>query len=366
MPMQNRILGWLGRRPVLGSLLLGGGLFIVAAAVLLGRRKPIIIDAQTVMSVVEDRADMVGHDLSAEERRQTIDDYVEEEILVREAFRRGLHLTDGAARGRLIRKMRLAMNGEASEEELARMRAHHDIEVTGEMADRLAEQQATLLGRKLTAEERTAAVDAFIEEEILVREAYDQRVDIGDRRVRKTLVAASTFAILDSATERDIEPTAAEVAAHYEANGGRYAHPERLLLDWVSFLHGTLAPEDEEMVFRQLRRNMAPASVGGGLGQYKTVETLSRTDISRAMGRKFAAEVFDLEAGPWQGPLHPPQAIFYIRIRHRVPSEPRQLAEVESMVRNDLKAERFKAALREPLTEIATHYRITVQDSDEN
>ena len=119
--MQNLITGWFGRRPVLGSLLLGGGLFIVAAAVLLGRRKPIIIDAQTVMSVVEDRADMVGHDLSAEERRQTIDDYVEEEILVREAFRRGLHLTDGAARGRLIRKMRLAMNGEASEEELARL-----------------------------------------------------------------------------------------------------------------------------------------------------------------------------------------------------------------------------------------------------
>ena len=80
---------------------------------------------------------------------------------------------------------------------------------------------------------------------------------------------------------------------------------------------------------------------------------------------KFAADVFDLEAGPWQGPLHPPQAIFYIRIRHRVPSEPRPLAEAESMVRNDLKAERFKAALKEPLAEIATHYRISVQDGDE-
>jgi len=92
---------------------------------------------------------------------------------------------------------------------------------------------------------------------------------------------------------------------------------------------------------------------------------MSRTDISRVMGREFAAEVFDLEPGSWHGPLRSPQAIFFMRIRNRVAAEARPFADIEAMVREELIAERDRAALQGAVDETASHYRIRVEDDAE-
>ena len=112
------------RAPVLASLALGGVLFLLGTLVLPEPRERLVIDARTVQTVLERRADRLGRELFPEEREAAIQDYVDEELLVREAYRRGLHVTSGLVRRRLLGKMRLGMNAEVPQPTFAQLRAY--------------------------------------------------------------------------------------------------------------------------------------------------------------------------------------------------------------------------------------------------
>src|SRR3972149_10167203 len=62
------------------------------------------------------------------------------------------------------------------------------IVVTKELAEALATEREELLLRPLTNEERERVVSAFIDEEVLLREAYRQGVGRGDPRIRRGAV----------------------------------------------------------------------------------------------------------------------------------------------------------------------------------
>lgn len=121
--MRHRIFDWLGRQPVLSSLLIGGGLFAVASTIRPAPYGEIVLDGRTVTSVVEERANGRGRNLTADERQEAIAAYVEEEVLLREAFRSGRHLTNGSARARLAQRMRLSLNAEIPQPTDAQLRA---------------------------------------------------------------------------------------------------------------------------------------------------------------------------------------------------------------------------------------------------
>jgi hypothetical protein len=109
---------------VLGSLAVGGSLFLLAAAVLPGPKERVVIDARTVRAVLEQRANVLGRELSPEEREAAIQAHVDEELLLREAYRRGFHLTNGTVRRRLLGKMRLGMNTEIPQPTFAQLSAY--------------------------------------------------------------------------------------------------------------------------------------------------------------------------------------------------------------------------------------------------
>ncbi len=110
---------------MLVSIVLGGFLFALITLLLPPPRGKIVVDARTVQSVVERRADLLGRDLSPEERAEAIQDHIDEEILVREAYRRGLDRSSGSVRARLLRRMRLAINTEVLPPTPAQVRAFY-------------------------------------------------------------------------------------------------------------------------------------------------------------------------------------------------------------------------------------------------
>ena len=113
------------RLPLLVSVVFGGLLFGVVTLLLPSPRGQIVVDARTVRSVVERRADLLGRDLTPEERAEAIQDHIDEAILVREAYRRGLDRSSGSVRARLLRRMRLAINTEVLPPTPAQMRAFY-------------------------------------------------------------------------------------------------------------------------------------------------------------------------------------------------------------------------------------------------
>ncbi len=124
-PMVKRLNTLWTDRPLGGFLLIGGLLFGLRVLLLPGPREEIVIDARTADRVVEARADLYARDLTGDEREDAIRDHADEEILLREAHRRGLHLTSGQARARLVRKMRTGLNAEVPAPTFSQLRAYY-------------------------------------------------------------------------------------------------------------------------------------------------------------------------------------------------------------------------------------------------
>ena len=109
------------KEPLLHFLLLAALLFAVDYIWSSMQKEKIVVDRQTVDFLIKQREDLELRKLSLEERRDTIESFVEDEILYSEAYRRGLDRGDSRMRRNLILKMRGLLVGEVkqpTEEEL--------------------------------------------------------------------------------------------------------------------------------------------------------------------------------------------------------------------------------------------------------
>lgn len=96
----------LARDPLLHFLLLAGMLFVVNYYVSALSREKIVIDRETVEYLIQERERLELRTLSPDERRDLIKAHVEDELLYREAYQRGLDRSDSRMRRNLILKMR--------------------------------------------------------------------------------------------------------------------------------------------------------------------------------------------------------------------------------------------------------------------
>jgi len=119
-----RLLG----EPLVVFLLAGGLLFALYAAVEARRTPPVVLAEATRAALVADFAAVAGRAPDAAETARLERDYVVDELLLREAIARGLHLRSRAVRGLLVEEMRLEITGplpDPSDEELVNFYSDH-------------------------------------------------------------------------------------------------------------------------------------------------------------------------------------------------------------------------------------------------
>ncbi len=234
------------------------------------------------------------------------------------------------------------------------------IRVTGEMLEQIAESRAELIGRPLTQDERDSAVDAFIEDEVLVREAFRQGIDRSDRRVRQFLISEAQFDLLG----RDIEapePTSEETREYFDAHRDDYSQREAATIDYLYFAPGAL-PRSPEAILAELDAGADPATIARSVGEYGRAANLTRRAISGVQGREFADQVMALETGRWGGPLRTPRGTYFNRIVERRAGRELSFDEVRDRVARDWEASWYRAQLQESLAELRGRYDIEVQD----
>jgi hypothetical protein len=100
------------REPLIHFLLLAALLFAFDALFSSWRKETIVVDQQTADYLIQQREDLELRTLKPEERRDTIAGFVEEEILFREAYKRGLDKGDSRMRRNMIRKIRGLLVGD--------------------------------------------------------------------------------------------------------------------------------------------------------------------------------------------------------------------------------------------------------------
>jgi len=119
-----RRLWTIARREPLAHFALAGGVLFAVDAARAGwlNRERITVAASTVQDLVHRREQVLGRALSEVERREVLRRTVDDEILVREAYARGLDRQDGAIRQRLLEVMRFIMADEPPEPDVEQLR----------------------------------------------------------------------------------------------------------------------------------------------------------------------------------------------------------------------------------------------------
>lgn len=166
------------------------------------------------------------------------------------------------------------------------------IEVGEEEQAQISLQFERTLGRAPTDAELDAAIERYVRDEVLYREALRLGFDQGDAVVRQRLV--SKMDMTASAAAEAAEPDEAALRAFYEENAARYAGEARYDFEQAYF-------ESEAAA----RAALASGQVKGeAISLPREAADEGAREVGVRFGERFAGELAALEPGQeWQGPI---------------------------------------------------------------
>lgn len=231
------------------------------------------------------------------------------------------------------------------------------IVVTKEIEAALAAERQELLLRPLSAEERERLVSDFIDEEVLLREAYRQGLDRGDPRIRRWLIDKVEF-LLD---EDPKEPTPAELDALFREKPESYMTPRAVSFDHVFYASGSSLPEEPEAILSRLRAGAEFARFGDDFWLGQRLRRFSELEIATTFGREFASRLLALPIGEWSGPLPSSRGEHFVRVTAKHEPELPSRESVTGALREDwLRAKRQESRAHK-LKELRARYRIEIE-----
>ena len=112
------------REPLLLFLVLGAVLYGAWALLAPGDVGTVRIEAAALRGMEAQQTEILGRPLTDAERHDLFEGYIDDEVLLREAVRRGLQWSDFRARQRLVRIMRGALTETVPDPSVAQLQAH--------------------------------------------------------------------------------------------------------------------------------------------------------------------------------------------------------------------------------------------------
>jgi len=198
------------------------------------------------------------------------------------------------------------------------------VEIDRGGVERRIRQLERARGSALPVLERQLAEAAYIDEQILAREARTRGFD-DDERIRGILSQKMLHLLSGDVPQ----PTDAEIRAYYEENRARYGRAEAVTVD-------VAAPDG--------RTKLTAVTLG---------------ELTWSFGDATARLVFAAPAGTWVGPHQSADGERWFRVIDRIgPSDAPALDAVREQVRFDWMAEKEEMLLRARVANLRTHYAI--------
>lgn len=239
--------------------------------------------------------------------------------------------------------------------------ASREIVVPGDALAGLRDDFRRRTGRMPSATDEQALVDAWVDDEILVREGLALGLDRGDAIVRRRLI--QKMELLLENTETVPPPTDAELEAFLAAHAARYASPPR-----VSFTHvfvssqraGDRATSEAEALRAQLDAGTDPSALGDPFLRGRDFRLHSQAELASIFGPGFAAEVMALPAATWSAPLRSAFGVHLVRVSEKRAGTAPDLASVREQVEREWRVERHATLDREARARLRTRYVVRV------
>lgn len=237
-----------------------------------------------------------------------------------------------------------------------------EIRITSGEIAQLAAFWETQSQRKPTDQELRGLIEERIDEEVLAREAVRLGLDRDDVIVRRRLAQKMAFVSDDLAVVG--EPAEADLRAYFDAHREAYTTPDLYALRHVFFnpdRHGMALDADAQRALQRLTRGANPNDVGDPFMLPRELADVSRDDIARDFGSKFADAVTTSKPGAWSGPVRSPFGVHLVKLESHAPSSVARFEDVRDRVREALLAQKQQesnAALR---TKLRQQYKIVVE-----
>jgi hypothetical protein len=219
-------------------------------------------------------------------------------------------------------------------------RSDRVVEVTAADITWLGQTFASRWQRPPTEAELRGLVDVYVREEVLYREALAMGLDRDDQIIRRRMVQKLELMTDDLVAQ--IQPTEAELQAFFQENVDDYLIPERRSFTHVYFnvdQRGETAVEAAERTLAELRStptaSVRPWELGDRFMLQYDYPLQSRLEAGRAFGQRFAAALFELELGGWNGPIGSGYGLHLVRVSVVQEAEVPEFVRVRDQVLND-------------------------------
>gem|GEM_PF-601661 len=232
------------------------------------------------------------------------------------------------------------------------------IQVTTQTIDALVQQRENIAQTKTTPEERQDLIVGYIEDEILLREAYKRGFDKNDYRVRKRILNIMRSSLSDVRPE----PSQAQLRAYYEENRERYqTQPSRTFEQvYFSFTNDT-TPVDPKVYIKKLERTGDISKLGefALLGNRFSKISFERTAMT--FGKPFAEHIFSMPLSQWQGPVESFRGVHYVRVTATHEPELPPFENLESFLRTDYQMVKTRESQMRKIEDLMKNYEVVVE-----
>lgn len=222
--------------------------------------------------------------------------------------------------------------------------------------------------RPPTNEELRKAMEQYVRDEILYREALSRNFDQNDPTVRLAMIRK--VLMLGTARVEAAVPSDKELQAYFSLRQERYRIPAVVDLAQVYIStdkRGDTAREDAEKLLAELRARDPKIdelrAYGDSIMLHSAQTDMSETDLDRTFGNGFGAAVLALEPGRWAGPVQSGYGLHLVKVVQRDEARIPHWMEVRDKLVTDMQYEARKAAEDQLFAEIAPRYQIIYDDA---
>ena len=226
----------------------------------------------------------------------------------------------------------------------------------------LVEQDRDLTLVEPTPERVNPLITAFIEDEILVREARNRGFE-NNARVRALLAQNMRFFI-----QGDIpQPTEEELRAYFDANQDRFASPPSFDIEHLTYDDPAEVPEG---LVDALNAGADPGSFGDfNLAYGRIMRLMEVRRLTAAFGPENALAILNIASGDqnWHGPYIAPQgSAHFIRIISRNAPQILEFEAASEWIASQWQTDKSREVMDAEMNKLRGGYRITIEPLDSN
>lgn len=213
--------------------------------------------------------------------------------------------------------------------------------------------------RRPTAGELVALVDAFVREEIYVREALALGLDRDDTVIRRRLAQKMEF--LTASVADTLEPSEAELRAFFAEHEARFTTEPRVGFDQV-FLGDAPSAADVAEIRAALDRGVAHERLGERTLLPASLPPSPPNVVDGTFGSGVFETLVELEPGAWVGPVVSAYGSHLVRLTEREPARRLPFDAVRPQVEAEWRRARAEALEQERFENLRARYEIVRPD----